>query len=206
MCDESAPDNSAATQEQAAIAQQQAQTDANITQGQQNIDSAFSQFTPAYYGGITSAYENAYDPQLADQYNIAQDQLTAQLAGQGMGQSSVGNNAQAQLAKTNEGEQATIADQGQNAAQSLESTVNNTENTLSAENQSAANPSLAASQAQAASGALVAPQTYPSLSNVFASALTPLASGAKAASGAVNYTPYAQTTTPTSGNGSAVFG
>jgi hypothetical protein len=209
MCDlfgsNSQPDANAAAQEQAQITAQQDQTNANIAQGQNNIDSAFAQFTPDYYSGVTTAYENAYDPQVANQYSIAKDQLTAQLAGNGMLDSSVGDNAKAQLALTNANEQASIADQGVNAANSLESTVNNTEDNLSAMNASAANPSLAATDASAQAATLVAPQAFPSLSNVFASVLSPVASATKAASGAMNLTPYPQPTTPTSGAGSAVF-
>jgi hypothetical protein len=213
MCDlfggnSSNPDASAAAAAQAQISAQQAQTNSNITQGQNNIDSAFAQFTPDYYSGVTQAYENAEDPALANQYSIAQDQLTAQLAGTGMGQSSVGNNAQAQLELTNANNQAQIADAGANAANTLKTTVNNTEDNLSAMNAAAANPSLAATDADAQSAALVAPQAYPSLSNVFASVLSPIASAGKAASGTMNLTPgtpYPQPTTPTSGAGSGIF-
>lgn len=209
MCDlfggGSQPDNSAATAQIAATQAQQAQTNANITAGQNAIDTAFSQFTPDYYQGVANAYENAYNPQLTDQHNIAEDQLTAALAGNGMGESSVGNNAQAQLEKTYATNQANIANQGQDAANAMRTQVNNTEDQLSAMNAAAANPSLAASQAQAADAALVAPQSYPTLSNVFASVLSPISSATKAYTTGTNYTPYQVTTTPTSGNGSASF-
>lgn len=203
MCDlfgsSSTPDAGAAAAQQAQITAQQNQTNANITQGQNNIDQAFSQFTPDYYSGVTKAYEDAYDPQLADQYGIAKDQLTAALAGNGMGQSSVGNNAQAQLFKTNASQQAQIADQGVDAANSLKTTVNNTEDNLSAMNAAAANPSLAATNAQAQAGAMVAPQAYPTLGNVFASALSPIAGAVKANQTSIpNYTPSNASAPPTS--------
>jgi hypothetical protein len=200
------PDAAAAAASQAAIQQQQATTNANITQGQNNIDNAFSQFDNDYYNGITTAYENAENPQLTDQYNIANDQLNAALTGNGMGESSVGDNSRAQLEKTYATNQAQIADQGVNAANTLRTQVNNTEDQLSSMNATAANPSLAASEATADSTALVAPQAYPTLSNVFGSVLSPIASATKAYNGSVaNLTPYPTQTTPTSGNGSAVF-
>ena len=193
MCDlfggGSQPDNSAANAQLAAIQQQQDQTNANVTAGQNNIDSAFAQFTPDYYSGVSKAYDAAYNPQLDDQYNIANDQLTAALAGNGMSESSVGNNSKAQLEKTYATGQANIANQGTDAANSLKTQVNNTENNLSAMNAAAANPSMAATQAQAASGALVAPQAYPTLANVFGSVLSPIASATKAYTGGMNYTP-----------------
>jgi hypothetical protein len=201
------PGAPAAASTQAAITAQQNATNAAVTSGQNAIDSAFSQFTPAYYNGVTQAYENAYDPQLAQQDSIAEDQLTAGLAGNGMLDSSVGNNAQAQLELSNANEQTQIADQGVSAAQSLESTVNNTEDQLSAMNATAADPALAASEAQAQSAALVAPQSYPTLSNVFSSVVSPFAAAAKAGSGSTApglFTPLPQPTMPTSGAGSSV--
>jgi hypothetical protein len=91
------PDNGAA----AAAQQQTAQLDhqqkahvAAVAAGKTNIDSAFSQFTPDYYSGVTKAYENVYSPQLNDQYNTSREQLTALLAGNDTLGSSVGNNAQ----------------------------------------------------------------------------------------------------------------
>jgi hypothetical protein len=180
----------AAQQQEQMLQQQQAQQTAAIQQGQQAIDSAFSQFTPSYYSGVTSAYDNAYQPQLTNQYNTAKDQLVAQLAGNGTLQSTVGANALSQLEGTYNTDQAQINDQGVSAAENLQNTVSNDETNLYNMNQASADPSASATQAQAQAGALVAPQSYPTLSNMFSAALAPAASATKAATNSL-YAPAA---------------
>lgn len=197
----------AAQQQTAMLQRQQAKHDADVATGKSNIDSAFSQFTPDYYSGVSKAYENAYQPQLTDQYNTAKDQLVAKLAGNGILESSVGANAQGQLQKTYNTNQAQIADQGQNAANGMKNTVANTETNLYNMNASAADPSAAATQAQAQAGALVAPQTYPTLGNLFGAVLSPFAAGQKSSSNSMgnNYTPSGPAASNPSGNGSGIF-
>lgn len=189
--DPSGPANAAAAQQSQIDAQQKAH-DAAVGQGKQNIDSAFSQFTPDYFKGVTTAYENAYNPQLKDQYGVARDQLTAALAGNDTLGSTAGANATAQLQKQYNTSQSDIAGKGQDAAQSLQAGVNNAKTGLYTMNQSAADPLMAQTQATAATGALVAPQNYPSLGNVFGSVLSPLQSAQKANAGSPYYqSPYA---------------
>lgn len=177
----------AANAQNAQINQQQAAHDAAVGQGKQNIDSAFSQFTPDYFKGITGAYEKAYNPQLDDQFGIARDQLTSALAGNDTLGSTAGANATAQLEKQYHTSQADIAGKGQDAANSLQGQVNNSKTGLYTMNQSAADPLMAQSQATAATGALVAPQNYPSLGNVFQGVLGPLASAQKTNAGSPYY-------------------
>lgn len=167
------------------IDQQQKAHDTAVGQGKQNIDSAFSQFTPDYFKGITKSYEGAYNPQLTDQYGIARDQLTAALAGNDTLASTGGANANAMLQKQYNTSQSDIASKGQDAAQGMQATVNNSKNNLYAMNAQAADPLAAQTSATAATGALVPPQNYPSLGNVFGAALSPIASATKAGSGAL---------------------
>lgn len=195
-----------AAQQQVATQAQEDQRTAAIGQGKASIDSAFSQFTPDYYDNYTKAYTAAQDAPLADQYGIAKDSLTAALAGRDTLGSSSGNNALAQLDKTNEDAQGSIGAAATDATNSLRTNVNNSENSLYAENENAADPLAAASQAQAASGAIVAPSSVPTMSNVFAGALQPFATAAKVNSTSLYPTTGQNNNAPISGNGSGVFG
>lgn len=200
--------NAAAVQSQNdLINAQQAKHDSAVAAGKSNIDSAFAQFTPDYYSGVSKAYEDAYQPQLTDQFNIAKDQLIAQLAGNGTLESTVGANATGQLQKSYGTEQAQIADQGQSAANSMKNTVSNAETNLYNMNASAADPSAAATQAQASAGSIVSPQSYPTLSNVFGAVLSPFAAAQKSASNSMggSFVPSGPTASNPSGNGSGMF-
>lgn len=203
----SGPADAAAAQQRQIDAQQQAH-DTAVGKGKTAIDSAFSQFTPDYFKGVTTAYENAYNPQLKDQYGVARDQLTAALAGNDTLGSTAGANATAQLQKQFNTSQSDIAGKGQDAAQGLQANVNNAKTGLYTMNQSAADPLMAQTQATAATGALVSPTQYPSLGNVFGSVLSPLQQASKAQSGAAYYPnqqPQNNGSAPLSGNGSGVF-
>lgn len=193
-----------AAQQQAATRAQEDKRQAAITQGKSSIDSAFSQFDQPYFDNYTKTYTAAQDAPLADQYGIAKDKLTAALAGRDVLESSGGANALSQLDKTNQDAQAQIGGQAVDATNQLRSNINNTKTGLYAENANAADPLAASSEAQATAGTIVAPQTVPTLSNVFASALQPVATAAKVNSGSLF--PNQNFNAPLSGNGSGVFG
>jgi hypothetical protein len=184
MCDifggGSQPAQTAANQQIAMMEQQQQQHDAAVQQDTSEINNDFSQFTPSYYSGYENAYENAEDPQLTQQYGIARDQLTAQLAGNDQLEGSTGAYDLGLLDQQYNTAQAGIANSAADAANSLKSTVNSTENNLYGIAQQAVDPLSFASQAQQSAGAIVAPTSYPTLSSVFASALQPAASAATA--------------------------
>ena len=186
---------------------QENQRVAAIGQGKASIDQAYSQFNQPYFDNYAKTYAAAQDAPLADQYGIAKDSLTAALAGRDTLGSSSGNNAIAQLDKTNEDAQASIGGAATDAANSMKANVNNSKNTLYAENTAAADPLAAASQAQAGAGAIVSPQSVPTMSNVFAGALAPFATAAKV-NGASMYptTAVPNFNAPISGNGSAQIG
>lgn len=204
-----APAQAANTQQSLINTQQQAH-DTAVSQGKQNIDSAFSQFSPDYFKGISKAYEGAYNPQLTDQYGIARDQLTAALAGNDTLGSTAGANATSQLQKQYNTSQSDIASKGQDAANTAQANVNNEKTNLYNMNSSAADPLAAQTSAQAATGALVSPTEYPSLGNVFGAALSPIASATKTAAGSPYYpNPNAGVgfgSAPIGGNGSGVIG
>jgi hypothetical protein len=200
-------DNSA---QQAALQQQQAtqaqedKRQAAIAAGKTSIDSAFSQFDQPYFDNYTKTYTTAQNGGLADQYGIAKDKLVAALAGRDTLESTGGANAISQLDKTNQDAQAQIGSNAADATNQLKSTVNNAKTSLYTQNQNAADPLAAASQAQATAGTIVAPQSIPSLSGVFASALQPLATAQKVNNGSLF--PNQNFNAPLSGSGSGVFG
>lgn len=191
--------NQQAQQTQAAEDKRQAA----IGQGKTSIDSAFSQFDDPYFANYTKTYTDAQNAPLADQYGIAKDKLIASLAGRDTLESTGGANELGQLDKTNANAQAGIGANAVDATNQLRSTINNSKNSLYAENTAAADPLAAASQAQASAGSIVAPQSVPSLSNVFAGALQPVATAAKV-NGSSLY-PNQSFTAPISGQGSGVF-
>lgn len=196
-----------AQQQEQMIQAQEDKRQAAVGQGKASIDQAFSQFTPNYYNNYTKSYTDAQNAPLADQYGIAKDQLNAALAGRDTLGSSSGNNAMANLDKTNEDAQAGIGAAATDATNQLRVNVNNSENTLYAENANAADPLAAASQAQASAGAIVNPSSVPGLSGVFGAALAPFATAAKVNSQSLNPTATGSVAfnAPTSGTGSGVF-
>jgi hypothetical protein len=204
--DTSGPVNAANAQAAQIDAQQKAH-DAAVAQGRSAIDTAFQPFDQNYFKGVSTAYNNYYTPQLAEQYSIGRDSLTAALAGNDTLGSTAGANAMAQLQKARDTTQSDIASRGQDAANSAQATVNNAKTNLYGLNAAAADPLMAQEQATAQTGALVSPTSYPSLGNVFGSVLSPLASAGKAQAGAPYPASYAMgpTASNATGAGSGVI-
>ena len=191
-------------QQQMTQAQEDKRT-AAIGQGKQSIDQAYAQFDQPYFDNYAKTYTAAQDAPLADQYGIAKDKLTAALAGRDTLGSSGGNEALAQLDKTNQDAQASIGAGATDAENTLKANVNNSKNSLYAENTAAADPLAAASQAQAGAGAIVAPSSVPTMSNVFAGALAPFATAAKVNGQSLTPTSSVNYNAPVSGAGSSVI-
>lgn len=144
---------------------------ANIRAGQAGIDTAFGQFNPEYYDKFKEAYTGNYLPQIADQYAIAKDKLTATLAGRGTLESTVGANKFGELDKTRGNAQADIGNQATDASNSLKAKVEDAKSNLYTLNQSAADPQGVSAQAIGRATTLVAPQSLSPLGQVFASTL-----------------------------------
>lgn len=189
MCGSDNGAAAAANQQTQLMEQQQAKHDSDVQAGKKSIDDSFSQFDPSYFDKYTKAYTDTYQPQLTDQYGIAKDKLTAMLAGNDQLGGSVGNNDLAQLDKTYSNNQADIANKGADAANTLRTNIDNTKTNLYSMNANAADPAQAGAQAQEASGAIVAPQSYPTLSNVFGDALSGVATATKANQQSMNAVP-----------------
>lgn len=149
-------------------AQQEATREANITQGQSNIDSAFSQFNDPYYNNISTNYEDYYNPQLDQQYQDAVNKLTLSLGQQGILQSSEADRQLKELQETDDSQKQAVASNALNAANSAKQQVAQQKNTLYQLNNTAADPSQAASLAATAVSSAVSTPTYSPLANAFA--------------------------------------
>jgi hypothetical protein len=190
----SAPASTAAATQQA-VQSQADQTQANIATGNSDIDSAFSQFDPAYYQGYQNAYTNYYDPQVDTQYNDAEGTLESGLARNGLDRSSVAASQIGTLFQDYGTQKAAIANQAVDASNTLEGQVASAKSNLYALNAAAADPATANTQALAASTALVAPSTFSPLGSVFANAIAPYTAYANAANNSAGSTSYAGSNT-----------
>ena len=187
---------------------QQAAHDSAVTQGKGSIDDAFKQFDQPYYDKYAQTYKDTYNPQLDQQYGIAKDKMIATLAGTDQLDGSEGANALGLQTQQYNNSQADIANHATDAENTLKSNVDTTKGNLYTMNAATADPLTMASQAQSQAGAIVAPQAYPTLSNVFADGLSSVATAQKANANSMNPSysmgvPQSNPGAPTSGAGSS---
>jgi hypothetical protein len=154
-----------------------------ITQGQEGIDQAFTQFDPNYYDHYRTAYTGYYTPQVADQYGRARDQLVSALADRGTLESSVGAQSLADLDKRNTDQIAQIQSGAADAVNAKKASVDAAKTSLYNVNTSVADPTQISTQANANASTLVAPNSYTPLGNVFTDLVNPIANYTRAASG-----------------------
>lgn len=201
-------DGGAAVQ-QAKLDEQEAKRQTDIKTGQGSIDTAFSQFDPAYYDKFKGDYTGFYTPQIADQYGVAKDKLAATLAGRGTLDSTVGANKFAQLDKTRADSEADIGNQSVDAANNLKKSVEDTKTNLYTVNQSAADPAGISAQAIGQASAVAAPKAMSPLGQVFASVLQPLGTYNKADATSMSprlpWNQNAGFSAPLSGAGSSIY-
>lgn len=148
---------------------QEEERQAAILEGKGRIDTAFSRFTPEYYGGIKQSYLDYYNPQLEKQYKDALENLTYSLARSGNALSSTSSEQKGDLFGAYEDKRREITDRAAQAAANARAQVESQKSNLYGLNSSSADPALAASRASAAAVDLEAPQTYSPLGDVFAS-------------------------------------
>jgi hypothetical protein len=144
---------------------------ARIKAGQGTIDKNFQQFDDGYFSNYKKANLDYYNPQVDNQYTRAQDKLKAQLAGQGILESGVGNQAMADLAGTYASNKAQIASGADDAVTQLKGRISDNRTGLYNAAQSAGDPAQLASLATASSTALASPTNYSPLADLFAGAL-----------------------------------
>lgn len=195
------------TERKSREAEQKRQSD--IRAGQAGIDSAFSQFNPAYYDTFKSAYTGNYIPQINDQYGIAKDKLLATLAGKGTKESTVGANQMGVLTKTRDTAQADVGNQATDAANNLRKQVEDTKTKLYTLNTSAADPQGMSAQAISNATAIAKPEALSPLGQVFASTLQGFGAYNKADATSMRPSlPWNQNAgyfAPTSGGGSSLI-
>jgi hypothetical protein len=155
------------------ITDQNTQNQANIKAGNANIDSAFAKFNDPYYAGYTKSYEDYYNPQVDNQYKDAEGTLEAGLARQGLDRSSIAATQIGRLFSDYGDQKATIANNAVDGANQLRGKVASEKSNLYGLNAASGDPAMASTQALAASTALVAPQTYSPLGNLFANFVAP---------------------------------
>jgi hypothetical protein len=210
MCFSGGGGDGGAAAQQAKLDAQEEKRQADIKTGQGNIDTAFSQFDPAYYDKFKTDYTGYYTPQIADQYATAKDKLAATLAGRGTLDSTVGARKFAQLDKTRADSEADIGNQSADAANTLKKSVEDTKTNLYQVNQSAADPAGISAQAIGQASAVAAPKALSPLGQVFASVLQPLATYNKAdatsMSPKLGWNQNAGFSAPLSGRGSSIYG
>lgn len=145
------------------------QNDVNL--GKIGIDKSFNKFDDNYYKGYQDDYTGFYNPQLDRQYKEATGKTQAAMVDRGTLDSSVGNNAFADLSRQNAEAKTNIANEGIDASNKLRGTVENAKSGLYSLNEASADPQAINAQAIGQATSLVAPPVYSPLGQVFASAV-----------------------------------
>lgn len=143
-------DNSAANAaaaEAAAARAREEQRAADIASGQASINSNFSQFNDDFYDGRSQAYQDYATPQLTDQFDEAQKNLTFNLARGGNLKSQAGIDQVAKLAKQFAFQEANVLTEADRQRQALQTSVNNERQSLFNQLDASADPTAAANGA-----------------------------------------------------------
>jgi len=163
MCTPQIPQDTSAQQAAQAAQERQAQ----VVQGQQNIDSAFSKFDDNYFNKYQGAYEANYNPQVDEQYQRAQQGERYNYARTGMLDSTPAiHGADLLNEKYGQQRQAVAAD-ALSATNNLRNGVQQQKSQLYALNSSAADPTLASTQAAASAGTIPSTPQYSVLGDLF---------------------------------------
>ena len=143
MCFSSPPsnDNSALQQQQAQAAATAASQQAAINQGEQNIQSVFSGYTPSYYNQQATDYSNYYTPQVQQQETQAANKLLYSQANQGITNSSGAQYEDQLLNQENTQDLQNVQSNAQNFANSAKQQVGNLENNLTQQLNTSYDPS-----------------------------------------------------------------
>lgn len=178
------------------------QRQANIQQGQGQIDSAFAAFNPKFYQNYQQTVLGAETPQLDQQYQNTSKNLTYALARGGSLNGSVAQQEGASLnhqMATNEGE---VAGQAAGATNQLQDQVQGQKSNLTQELVQGGNPSSIAEGATAAASQDRAPSAIQPLGNLFADWSNQYLAGQNAAA----YGAQAQSNNPLSAILNASYG
>lgn len=164
MCNTpSIPQDTSAQQAAAA----QAQREARVTEGQQNIDSAFGKFDDNYFGNYRQSYLDNYNPQADQQFGDASRELRYNDARRHMLDSTSAIFNADQLNRKYGDARQQIAGDAVNATDQLRGQVQQQKAQLYAQNTASADPTLASTQAAASAGTIPSTSQYSALGDLF---------------------------------------
>ncbi|HEY4416956.1 MAG TPA: hypothetical protein VGO57_14800 [Verrucomicrobiae bacterium] len=149
-------------------AAQEAQRQANITSGMDDINRNFAQFDDGFYDQAAKNYTAANTPQLLSDFQNTKKNLTYSLARSGLINSSAANQLNSSLGKTLASNESSIANNAQNSANQLRANVSDQKSQLVSQLESSADPLATSSQTQAAVSQLSAPAPIQPIGNMFA--------------------------------------
>ena len=141
---------------------------ARIKEGSANIDKSFGGFNDAFYNQRAKAYTDYANPQLADQYARTQQNLTYNLARQGLTASSEASRNAGELQRQYNDNRALIASRGLDAANEARQQVEQNRSELISQLNATGDPAAAASAALARAGTLSQQQSFSPLGQLFA--------------------------------------
>ena len=168
---------------------------ARIKEGSAKIDQSFSGFNDAFYNQRAKAYTNYANPQLADQYARTQQNLTYNLARQGLSASSEAARNAGELQRQYNDSRAQIAAQGLDTANQARQQVEQNRSELLAQLNATSDPAAASASAVNRAGTLAQQSSFSPIGQLFANTTNLLGNAATAGyydKNAPGLTPYKQ--------------
>ena len=163
-------------------------------------------FDDAFYNAPKQAYEDFALPQLGQQYDQTNRQLSARVADQGIAGGSADLRLRSQLNRETDLQRLNIANQGLAVSNDLRQKVAQEKNNIVNQLISSSNPSLASQQALAATTNLSAPSPLPAVGNLFSNFASSYLTGAFGGGGQNNAFGYGSLKLPTTSNSGPVYG
>lgn len=148
-------------------AQREAERQARITEGYNQIQTIFGGFNDDFYNQRGQSYVNYANPQLEDQYSKAVEALTFALARNGRLDSSTAGDRRAKLQQDYEKQKTAIADRGLQYSNDARRSVEGSRADLVSLNSNLANPTQVASEAQGRLAGLQASPAFDPLGPLF---------------------------------------
>ena len=153
---------------------------ARIKKGTANIDKSFAGFDDGFYKNRAQAYTNFANPQLADQYARTQQNLTYNLARQGLTASSEASRNAGELQRQYNDNRAMIASKGMDAANDARQQIEQNRSELISQLNATSDPSQAAAGALNRAAVLSQQQSFSPLGQLFANTTGLLGNAANA--------------------------
>lgn len=149
----------------AAASKQEAQRQANITKGTQDINAQFAHFDPAFYAGQAANYQGYAQPQLDTQFNDARKQLIFALSRSGLLNSSTAADKQRKLLEEKSRYQTDVINRGQQYAQTNQANNEDVRNRLISQLTATNDPNAALANATRAADLASRPPPFDPVGN-----------------------------------------